>query len=100
MAQRFMVVGRKGYRDAMDAVQDPGFKPGACPVAEFETTARVNEFYQVTVWKREDEGRVSPVGKAFIRTFEELEDLARNGELVEFAKIDVFQFIARGEKAA
>ncbi len=92
--QRFLIIGNKGYRDAMDAVKDKEFVPGQAVFAEFETTARVNDFYEVHAFKVEADGKsVTPTGRAFARTIDDIFEQYSNGSLIGIKKINVFPYL-------
>ena len=97
MTQKFVRVGRKAYRDAMDAIQDESFVAGKCPVDEFETSTRINEYYLVTTFKK-DGDTVTPVGSFKALKIEEIEVQSPEGGLFQLVKVSVFPFLERKER--
>lgn len=98
MAQKFVVVGNKAYRDAMDAVQDPSFVAGG-PVAVFDNARMLNEFYKVSVIAKNAEGELVVGRTSFALDAEEVVNVVTSGELVSIQKISVFPFKERKAKA-
>ena len=99
MAQKFVVVGNKAYRDAMDAVQDPAFVAGG-PVAVFENARMLNEFYKVSVIAKNAEGELVIGRTSFALDAEEVVNGVTAGEMVNIQKISVFPFKERKAKTA
>jgi hypothetical protein len=95
MAQKFLVVGGKAYRDAFDAAQDPAFVAGACPVVEFTTTQRVNEFFHVAQIAADGTTGAAWWARTTDDIFDELGAQAR----IQITKIMVFPFIERKERS-
>lgn len=94
MAQRFIVHDGIGYRDPFDAV-----KAGATqssPVAEFDVTARINDFYQVT----EFDGAQGAVGTTYVRTIDELDAFAEKGAVIQLKKIFVKPYLEQAPRGS
>lgn len=88
MANKFVVVGNKAYRDAMDAVQDPAFVAGA-PVAEFPNAKMLNEFFKVSKIAQTDSGLVV-AETCYAVDAEAVAELVQPSDLVQLVKISIF----------
>lgn len=95
MAQKFLVVGQKAYRDVFDAAKDPNFVAGNAPVVEFETTVRVNDFFHVA-----QIDAAGQTGQAFwARTTDEIFDKLGAQARIQVTKIAVFPYLERKERS-
>lgn len=104
---KFVVVGNRAVRDGTVAemkewAKQAGIDPAAvfsdtAPVVEFETTARVNDFFRV-VKLTVSGATATPTGQFYARTSDEIFEQAGDNAAIAYEKVSVFPYLATAER--
>jgi hypothetical protein len=93
---KFVLVGDKAYRDPFDAMKAGG--TAESPIVSFDVATKINEFFQVQHVVAEG-GELKATNVAFVRTADEVLELATKSLAVSVKKIYVYPFEERKKRS-